>query len=118
MATVSPMDVRPLSKAGLRKNVKHKTMKSAILTSTSVKKAIRLEQTEKNERKKFKEEKAKKKLFELPKSGKQLKPEVKARNKNKKVEEENSEDCDEDCLFSLHETLQSIETWEKTSFNT
>ncbi|XP_046685938.1 uncharacterized protein LOC124371633 [Homalodisca vitripennis] len=44
--SVSPMDIRPLPKAGPRKSQKRKSLKSAILTSTPVKENIRIEEME------------------------------------------------------------------------
>lgn len=58
--SVSPMDIRPLPKAGPRKSQKRKSLKSAILTSTPVKENIRTEEMKMREVKKCKELKIKK----------------------------------------------------------
>ncbi|KAG8248282.1 hypothetical protein J6590_044129 [Homalodisca vitripennis] len=42
--SVSPMDIRPLPKAGPGKSKKRKSLKSAILTSTPIKENIRIEE--------------------------------------------------------------------------
>jgi len=101
---VTPEDIRPLPKAGERRNNRtRKKMKSTILTDTPEKEKLRLEQEARDEKNKKKDLRSKRKLdFNKTKTNEKSsqKPKTK-KHKSNTVDSEEEEDDDYFCIICL-----------------